>query len=64
MDQQRLIEQLQCTNMDSIADDTMSWVIEALRAEFENRHLILKQRMHSLEQKVGELTEQLSMLIK
>ena len=46
--------------MDSIDDDdTMGWLIEALRAEFENRHLILKQRMLLLEQKVGELSGQL-----
>jgi hypothetical protein len=62
---QRLIEQW--TNVAAsdgasldIADDTMGWVIEALRAEFENRHLVLKQRMQLLEQKVAELTEQLN----
>ena len=49
---QRLIEQ----SDDDMADDTMGWVIEALRAEFENCHVILKQRMQLLEQKVERLS--------
>ena len=67
---QRLIEQLQWTNLDSkaegdsldsrrhygLGDRSLALGIR------KNRHRLLKQRMQLLEKKVGELTEQLSAL--
>jgi hypothetical protein len=47
------------TRLTAMEDDPMALVTEivcALRQEFESGDALLKQRLHLLEQKVGELT--------